>query len=229
MAKYPLTIKDWPEDERPRERLIKWGADKLPDTELLAILLRTGNRQYTALDLARQLLQEFDSFRGLNAKSVAELCEVDGVGKAKAAQIKAALEIANRLNFEKSKVRQKIESKEDVQSLVGPYLRDLPREVFKVLLLTSRNNLIVEKTIFEGSLTESLVNPREIIKEALNAAAASIIFVHNHPSGNFQPSQEDKRLTNQLVSACKLVGITVVDHVIIGKDDCFSFSEHGLI
>lgn len=229
MPKYSLKIKDWPEEERPRERLIKWGADKLTDTELLAILLRVGGFEDTAIDLARRLLQKFGGFRGLDSKSVAELCEINGIGPAKAAQIKAALEVGKRVFVAKSKEKKKIESSEDVNLLVGPYLRDLPREVFKILLLTSRNNLIAEKTIFEGSLTESLVNPREIIKETLNEAAASIIFIHNHPSGNPQPSDEDKRMTTRLVNACQFVGIKVLDHIIIGKDQYFSFSENGLI
>jgi DNA repair protein RadC len=229
MTKYPSTIKDWPEDERPRERLIKWGADKLSDAELLAILLRAGGVEDTAIDLARRLLQRYEGFRGLDSKSVAELRENSGIGPAKAAQIKAALEVGKRVFTERSKERNKIESSADVHSLIGPYLRDLNREVFKILLLTSRNKLIAEKTVFEGSLTESLVNPREIIKDSLNEAAASIVFVHNHPSGNPHPSQEDKKITSQLVDACKLVGISVLDHVIIGKDGYYSFADNGLI
>ena len=229
MTKYSLKIKDWPEDERPRERLIKWGADKLTDTELLAILLRVGSMEDTAIDLARLLLQKFGGFRGLDAKSVAELREINGIGPAKAAQIKAALEVGKRFFTASSKEKRKIESSNDVYLLVSPYLRDLPREVFKLLLLTSRNNLISEKTIFEGSLTESLVNSREIIKEALNEAAASIIFIHNHPSGNPQPSKEDKKITSQIINACNLVGINVLDHVIVGKDGYLSFAESGLL
>ena len=229
MSKYPTKIKDWPEDERPRERLSRWGADKLTDVELLAIILRTGGVEDTAIDLARYLLQKFDGFRGLDAKSVAELCEVNGIGPAKAAQIKAALEVGKRFYTAESKEKRKIESSDDAYNLVKPYMRDLPREVFKILLLTSRNRLIGEKTIFEGSLTESLVNTREIVKEALNEAAASIVFIHNHPSGSPEPSAEDKRITKMLTDACKIVGINVVDHIIIGKDRFFSFADNGMI
>jgi len=229
MTTYHLKIKDWPEEERPRERLIKWGADKLSDTEVLAILLRTGYMKTTAIELARQILHQFDGFRGLDAKSVAELCKIKGIGKAKAAQLKAALEMGKRVSKASLIEKEKIESSEDVYALVSPYLRDLTREVFKLLLLTSRNNLIAEKTVFEGSLTESLVNPREIIKEALNEAAASVVFVHNHPSGNPHPSQEDKQITSQLKTACQFVGISVLDHIIIGKNGYFSFAENGLI
>lgn len=229
MKKYILKIKDWPEHERPRERLIKYGADKLQDAELLAIILRVGGVEDTAIDLARFLLNKFGSFRGLDAKSVSELCEVNGIGPAKAAQIKAALEMGKRMASETIKIRERIDSHEDVYKLVSPYMRDLHREEFKIILLTSRNNLILERTIFEGSLTESIVNVREIVKEALNHAAASIVFVHNHPSGDPMPSTEDKNITARLVNGCKLVGINPLDHVIIGKDHYYSFSEHGLI
>jgi len=229
MKKYILKIKDWPEHERPRERLIKYGADKLQDAELLAIILRTGGVEDTAIDLARILLNKFGNFRGLDAKSVSELCEINGVGPAKAAQIKAALEIGKRMAAEQVKIKEKINTCGDVYNLVGPYMRDLNREEFKIILLTSRNNLILERTVFEGSLTESIVNAREIVKEALNNAAAGIVFVHNHPSGDPSPSTEDKNLTRRLVNACKLVGIRPYDHIIIGKDRYYSFAEDGLI
>lgn len=229
MKKYIIKIKDWPEHERPRERLIKYGADKLQDAELLAILLRTGDQDHSVVDLARLLLNKFDSFRGLDAKSISELCEVNGVGPAKAAQIKAALEIGKRMTTEQVKIKEKIDSCEDVYNLVGHYMRDLNREEFKIILLTSRNNLILERTIFEGSLTESIVNAREIVKEALNNSAAGIVFVHNHPSGDPSPSTEDKNLTQRLVNACKLVGIRPFDHIIIGKDRYYSFVENGLM
>jgi len=229
MKKYIVKIKDWPEHERPRERLIKYGADKLQDAELLAIILRVGGVEDTAIDLARIILNKFGSFRGLDAKSVGELCEINGVGPAKAAQIKAALEMGKRMTSEQIKIKERIDSGKDVYKLVGTYMRDLHREEFKIILLTSRNNLILERTLFEGSLTESIVNAREIVKEALNNSAAGIVFVHNHPSGDPTPSLEDKNITQKLVSACKLVGIRTCDHVIIGKDDYYSFVENGLI
>lgn len=224
-----MKIKDWPEHERPRERLIKYGPDKLQDAELLAILLRTGDRDHSVVELARMLLNQFGNFRGLDAKSVNELCEISGIGPAKAAQVKAALEIGKRMAAEQVKSKEKIESGRDVYNLLKHYMRDLDREIFKIILLTSRNNLILERTIFEGSLTESMVNTREIVKEALNNSAAGIVFVHNHPSGDPMPSAEDKNLTQRLVNACKLVGIKPYDHVIIGKEHYYSFSENGLI
>lgn len=229
MAQYSLRIKDWPEDERPRERLIRWGADKLTDAELLAILLRVGDSDNTATELARKLLQKFGGFRGLDSKSILELCQINGIGPAKAAQIKAALEVGKRVFTSKMKKLRKLKTSDDINLLLGPYLRDLTREVFKIVLLTSRNNLISERTMFEGSLTESLVNTREIIKIALNESAASIVFVHNHPSGNPQPSTEDKKITTELIKACKLVGIRVLDHLIIGKDNFYSFADNGAL
>ena len=229
MEKYSFTIKDWPEQDRPRERLIKFGADKLQDAELLAILLRVGGVEDSAIDLARNLLNRFGGFRGLDSKSVSELCEINGIGPAKAAQVKAAIEIGKRMVAEKVKTKEKLESSEDVYRLVGPYMRDLTREEFKIILLSSRNNLILERTLFDGSLSESLVNTREIIKEALNQSAAAIIFVHNHPSGDPSPSTEDKRMTKKLVDACNLVGIRPFDHIIIGKNRYYSFAEHGLM
>ncbi len=229
MARYTPKIPDWPEDERPRERLIKFGADKLSDAEILAILLRVGNQETTAIDLARKLLQEFGGFRGIDSHSVAELCEVNGIGVAKAAQIKAALELGKRLFLEETRIKDKVESSDDVYKIVSPHLRTLGREVFKVLLLTSRNTLIAEKTIFEGSLTESIVSPREVIKEAINHSAAAVVFVHNHPSGNPEPSAEDKRVTLLLKSACQTVGINVLDHIIIGDQGFFSFADAGLL
>jgi len=229
MKKYILKIKDWPEHERPRERLIKYGADKLQDAELLAIILRTGGMEDTVIDLARILLKKCGNFRGLDAKSIGELCEVNGIGPAKAAQVKAALEIGKRMASEQVKVKERLDSGKAVYNLIGAYMRDLNREVFKIILLTSRNNLILERTIFEGSLTESIVNAREIVMEAINNSAAGIVFVHNHPSGDPTPSTEDKHLTSKLINACRLVGIRVCDHIIIGKEGYYSFVEHGLI
>ncbi|RMD86412.1 MAG: JAB domain-containing protein [Calditrichaeota bacterium] len=229
MAKYSPKIPEWPEDERPRERLIKLGPDKLSDAEILAILLRVGNQETTAIDLARQILNEFGGFQGLDARSVAELCQINGIGPAKAAQIKAALEAGKRMFLEENRVKDKVACSDDVYKMVSPYLSNLDREVFKIILLTSRNSVILEKTIFEGSLTESIVSPREIIKEAVNHAAASVVFVHNHPSGNPEPSDEDKRVTRLLKNACEMVGVRVLDHIIIGAKSYYSFADAGLL
>lgn len=224
-----LKIKDWPEHERPRERLMKHGADKLQDAELLAIILRTGDKEHSAVDLARILLNKYGTFRGLDARSIQELCEIQGIGQTKAVQIKAALEIGKRMAAEQVKIKMRIDTCDDVYNLVGHYMRDLNREEFKIILLTSRNHLILERTIFEGTLTESIVNAREIVREALNNSAAGIVFVHNHPSGDPTPSLEDKNITKRLVEACKLVNVQPHDHIIIGKDRYFSFLQNGLL
>ncbi|MGQ9561252.1 MAG: RadC family protein [Candidatus Oleimicrobiaceae bacterium] len=229
MTRYVAKIPEWPEEERPRERLLAHGPERLADAELLAIILRTGSGPATALDLARHLLQECQGFRGLDARSPAELCQEMGIGPAKAAQIKAALEIGKRLYREHSRVRDRVASSADVYEVVRGYMRDLPREVFKVLFLTTRNRLLAEKTIFEGSLTESVVSPREVVHEALSRQAAAVIFVHNHPSGDPSPSQEDRNITKLLKDACQVVGITVLDHLIVGKDSYFSFADEGLL
>ena len=229
MVRYVAKIPEWPEEERPRERLLTHGPERLADAELLAIILRTGSGQATALDLARHLLHECQGFRGLDARSPAELCRETGIGPAKAAQIKAALEIGKRLFREQGRVRDKVSSSGEVYELVRGHMRDLPREVFKVLFLTSRNGLIAEKTIFEGSLTESVVSPREVVHEALSHHAAAVVFVHNHPSGDPSPSQEDRSITKMLKDACQVVGITVLDHVIVGKDSYFSFADEGVL
>jgi DNA repair protein RadC len=229
MERYVSKIMDWPVDERPRERFLKYGPQKASDVELLAILLRVGGIDLTAIDLARCLIKKFGSFRGIDSQSIAELCTVDGIGPAKAVMLKAALEMGKRLYLEKAESNQKISSSEDIYQLFRLHVRDSDREIFKIVLLTSRNQIILEKTLFEGSLAESLVAPREVVKEGVTHAAAGLIFVHNHPSGDPSPSNEDKRITQRLKMACELVGIRVLDHVIIGKDSYFSFSDNGLL
>lgn len=229
MTNFPSRITDWPEDERPRERFLKYGPERVSDVELLTIILRTGSLDVTAFDIARELLQKYGNFRGIDQRSIADLCEIKGVGEAKAIIIKAALEAGKRLFLEKFDEKQKITTSEEIYELFRLHLQDSDREIFKIILLTSRNQIILEKTIFEGSLTESLVNPREIVKEALNHAAAAIIFVHNHPSGDPSPSMEDKQITSRLKMACELIGIRVLDHIVIGRETYFSFSDNGLV
>jgi len=225
MQRYATKIPEWPEDERPRERLVKFGAESLSDAELLGIVLRTGNAKSTAIDLARHLISKFGGLRGIDSKSVEELCQVNGIGSAKAAQIKAALEIAKRFSRESSKISDRIANSNDVYQVVRLRMRDLPREEFRALFLTGRNDILAEKTIFEGSLTESVVSAREIIREAVNYCAAAVIFLHNHPSGDPSPSAEDQRVTQKLKTACEAADIQVLDHVIIGKDDYYSFES----
>jgi DNA repair protein RadC len=229
MGEYGNRIKDWPEHERPRERLVNYGADALSDAELLGIILRVGNPQQSAMDLARSLLIKLGGLRGLDQKSVPDLCEVHGIGTAKAAQIKAALELAKRLVEQKWSSEPVLNCSEDVYQYMHLRMRDLTREEFKVLFLTARNELIDEKTLFEGSLMESVASPREIIRAALPVNAANVILMHNHPSGNPAPSQEDQRVTDKIVNACRYADINVLDHIIFGKDTFYSFADQGLI
>ncbi len=229
MADYAIRIKDWPESERPRERLAQHGAETLSDAELLAIILRMGDGERTAIDLARHLITTFGGFRGIDTRTVAELCQVNGIGTAKAAQIKAALEIGKRLFLETPRERARINSSEDAYRLVRPHMANLGREVFRVLLLTSRNMLIADQVLFEGSLTESIVSPRELVKAAVNEGAASVVLVHNHPSGDSRPSDADRRVTLRLKQACEVVGVAVLDHLIVGQDEYYSFADHGLL
>lgn len=226
--KYPKAIYNWPEDERPREKLLKLGADKLSDTELLAILLRVGSSGKSAVDMARELITESGSFRNIDSKSFAEL-KRKGLGIAKIAQIKAAIEIGKRFLKEKSLTKIKIKTSKDLVNYFIPYMRDLRKEIFKVVLLDGKNKIIKDVTISEGTLTKSIIHPREILKEAVTESAAALMLMHNHPSGEPQPSQDDIEITNRIISACELVGIKVLDHVIIGANNYFSFFNEGLI
>ncbi|MCD6093279.1 MAG: DNA repair protein RadC [Candidatus Omnitrophica bacterium] len=227
--KYPKAIYNWPEDERPRERLIKFGADKLSDTELLAILLRVGSSGQSAVDMARELIKRFGSFRNIDTKNVTELKKIKGLGTAKIAQIKAAIEIGKRFLKEKSLSKIKIKTSKDIVDYFMPYMRDAKKEVFKAILLDGKNKIIKDVTISEGTLNKGIVHPREVIKEAITESASALILLHNHPSGEPEPSQEDIGITNRLISACEVVGIRVLDHVILGDNKYYSFYNEGLI
>jgi len=226
---YKLRISQWPANERPRERLFKYGSESLSDAELLAILLRTGKHGKSSVDLARELLVDGGGLRGLDARSASQLCQFHGIGLAKAAQIKAAVELGKRLQQERSPDREYFRTSTEVFDFMHLRLCNQPREQFFVLLLTARNKLIAEKKVFEGSLRESIVNPREIVKLAVNEQAAGVVFVHNHPSGEPSPSPDDLKITKKLQSACETVDINVLDHLIIGGDKYFSFADEGLL
>jgi DNA repair protein RadC len=226
--KYPKAIVNWPEDERPREKLLKFGADKLSDTELLAILLRVGSSGKSAVDMARELINQFGSFRNIDTKSFAEL-KRKGLGIAKISQIKAAIEIGKRFLKEKSLSKVKIKTSKDIVDYFIPYMRDLKKEILKVVLLDGKNKIIKDVTLTEGTLTKSIVHPREVIKEAITESAAALVLIHNHPSGEPQPSQDDIEITNRIISVCELVGIRILDHIIIGDNNYFSFFNEGLI
>jgi DNA repair protein RadC len=226
--KYPKAIVNWPEDERPREKLLKLGADRLSDTELLAILLRVGSSGKSAVDMARELINEFGTFRNIDSKSFAEI-KRKGLGIAKIAQMKAALEIGKRFLKEKSLSQVKVKTSKDIVDNFIPYMRDMKKEIFKAVLLNGKNKIIKDVTISEGTLTKSIVHPREVIREAVTESAAALVLIHNHPSGEPQPSQDDIEITNRIISACELVGIRVLDHIVIGDNNYFSFFNEGLI
>jgi len=226
---YRPTMKELPEDIRPRERLLNEGAEALSEIELLAILLRTGTRKVTALDLASLVMVRFKSLRLLVDATVEELSEVKGVGPAKASQVKAALELARRLSQFSDLPRPVIKSPDDAASLVMEEMRHLDREHFRALLLNTRNQVIGTDKVSVGTLNSSTVHPRELFRSAIKRSAASVILVHNHPSGDPTPSKEDLDITERLREAGKIIGIEVLDHIIIGDNRFTSFKAKGLI
>jgi DNA repair protein RadC len=223
------TIKDLPKTERPRERLLQAGEDNLSDVELLAIVIRSGSQEATALDLAGRLLSEFGSFRRLAGCGVGELTRVRGIGPAKAAQIKAALAIARRYASQKMSPGTRVTGSRQLYDYMREKLYGLKQERFYALMLDTKHRVIREREIAVGSLNESVVHPREVFKPAIAESAARVIFVHNHPSGDPEPSPQDRRLTARLCEAGRLVGIPVLDHIIVGDGAYFSFAEEGLL
>lgn len=211
-----FTVRDLPPDERPRERLIHRGAEALSAQEILALILGRGVRGESVMVTAQKLLSRFGSLRGIADSSVEELSQVNGIGPAKAAQLKAAFDLSRRLAEGPRESRAQVKSPEDVVSVAGGALKGKKKEHFLVLLLDTRNRLIRMSPVSMGSLDSSIVHPREVFKEAISACAGSVIFVHNHPSGDPEPSEDDIELTRRLVEAGKLLGIPVLDHVIVG-------------
>jgi len=225
---YRTAIKDWPEGDRPREKMEQRGASNLSEAELLAILIRTGMKGTTALDLARNLLSAGRTLRDVAQMSLHDLVAA-GIGKARATSIVAACEISRRLPSSSGKEKPVFHSPEDVAKVYIPKLRDLKHEEFWTLLLTSANRLITDCRVTSGTLNSSLVHPRECFQEALKQSAATVIFVHNHPSGNSEPSQEDIAITKQLVESGRILGIPVHDHIIVAADTFTSFADRGLM
>jgi DNA repair protein RadC len=228
-------IKEWIKEERPREMLIKYGPEAISLSKLLAIILRTGKEGTNAEELSKRLLNHFKTLREIDSAPISEICKMDGIGHAKAVQIKAALELGKRLYKEEAENKKRIGGADDVIGYVaeyyGPYLRDAKKEFFHVILLDIKNKPLHNIEISKGSLNAAIVDPKEVIKEATLRSASSIILVHNHPSGETEPSSEDVEITSRIIQACDLVGIKVLDHIIIGKnkDDYFSFAKAGLI
>jgi len=223
-------IKEWPEEDRPREKLLGKGPEALSNTELLAIILRTGDASSgnSALDHGRLLMQRFDeSLRQLGEASVQDLCSIKGIGPAKAAQIKAAIEIGKRFSQEKVKQGEAFRSSADVFHFYQEQLGGLKKEEFHVLLLDAKNRRIKDVRISEGSLTSSLVHPREVFNPVIRESAAAVILIHNHPSGDPAPSQEDLHITRRLREIGEVMGVRVLDHIIVGKGKYVSFVDDG--
>lgn len=225
------SIKDWPEDERPRERLIKYGGDKLSDAHLLGILIGSGDRRAkkNAVDLSRDLLQTIGDFNKLDTASINELCAIKGIGAAKAAQIKAALEVGKRFSAQASGTKLKLKSSKDFVNQYAPFLMNLKKEVVKVILLDPKMQVIRDLTVSEGSLNASIVHPREVMIPAIRESAASIVLIHNHPSGDPTPSHSDIEITHRVTKTGEIIGIKLLDHIIIGGNDFYSFADEGLI
>jgi len=229
VEKKSYTVKDWPDEERPRERLVKYGVDYLTDAELLGIILVKGYQGKTSVEVAKDLLSETKSLRKLDSLSYPEMSSVKGIGLAKFAQIKAALEIGKRLLRETDLPKKKIHNAADLVNYYLPCMRDLKKEKFKAILLDVKNKIIRDVDISVGSLNESIVHPREVLKEIIKESAASVIFLHNHPSGESNPSKNDLDITDRLVDACDLIGVKVLDHIILGEDNYTSFAQEGLL
>ncbi|MEC5399754.1 RadC family protein [Uliginosibacterium sp. H1] len=224
-----MAITDWPADERPRERLLAQGAGVLSDAELLAIFLRVGVRGKSAVDLARDLIGHFGSLSRLFSATVQEFKAFPGMGEAKFAQLQAVVEMARRALGETLRERDLFDSPGAVRDWLRLHLARRPREVFVVLLLDNQNRLLHSADLFEGTLTQTSVYPREVVKLALSHNAAAVIFAHNHPSGLAEPSRADELLTATLREALGLVDIKVLDHFVVGGNSVVSFAERGLL
>ena len=226
---YHGRITDWPKDERPREKLLRHGAETLSNAELIAILLRTGSGKVTAVDLAKKILKDRPSLAALAARPIQEFMNQPGLKGAKAITLAAAFEIGRRIASHHDDNKLQVRSPEDVVKLFQPEMSNLKREIFRVLLLDSANHLLRYEDVTEGLLNSSQAHPREVFKPAIVEPAASIILMHNHPSGNPEPSIEDLQITKQMVEAGKIIGIPVHDHIIIAGKLHTSFAERGLL
>ena len=225
-----FTIHDLPLGERPRERLLKLGAEALSAQEILAVILGRGTKGEPVMMTSQKLVSRFGNLKGIANASVEELIQTSGIGPAKAAQIKAALELSRRLEADASeKPRAILKSPEDVAAEVRSQLKGKKKEHFLVLCLDTRNRLIDCKLVSMGSLDTSVVHPREVFKEAISSCAASVIFAHNHPSGDPEPSKEDVELTRRLVKAGEIVGIDVLDHIIVCDEGFISLKARNLL
>jgi DNA repair protein RadC len=223
-----VRIQDIPEAERPVERLIRNGSESLSNAELLGIILRTGTREENVVNLCSRILSEY-SIKQLSLANISKLMELHGIGKVKAAQITAVFELSRRLETFVEEPKKKISSPKDVYTLMYPKMREQKKEKFIMLYLDTKNQLLKEEVVSIGSLNSSIVHPREVFKTALMESSASVIMIHNHPSGDPSPSKEDVMVTEKMVEGGKLLGIDVLDHVIIGDGRYISLKDEGFV
>ncbi|MGE0268045.1 MAG: DNA repair protein RadC [Candidatus Omnitrophota bacterium] len=227
-TKYLSTICHWPDEDRPREKLAKYGEQSLSNSELLAILIRTGIKGESAVDLARQILGRFKTFRDMSDTDASRWKGIRGLGPAKIAQIKAALEIGRRFREDEHKVQAaKIKSSADLVSILMPGMRDLKKEVFKTVHLNASHQIITIVDESKGTVNYTTPIIREIFQKALEQCAVSVICAHNHPSGDIRPSREDRDFTRKLAEAGRIMQVKVLDHLIIGDNCYFSFADEG--
>ena len=224
-----MAIRDWPVAERPREKLVELGAEALSDAELLAIFLRVGVVGKSAVDLARDLLTQFGSLNAIFSASEQELSQVHGIGASKYVQLQAIFEMSRRALTEQLQQKDVFESPKQVHDYLVLKLGNLNKEVFLVLFLDAQNRLQASEQLFSGTLTETSVYPREVVKRAMHHNAAAVIFAHNHPSGIAKQSQADELITKQLKQALALVDVKVLDHFIVAGNQTMSFAERGLL
>ncbi len=228
-VEYRLTIKEMPEDERPREKLIKYGAENLSNAELLALIIRVGNKSRTAVELSQDIYNKFGGLKALNYLTINQLKKMNGIGTAKAVQISSLVELSKRIASLNREEKDIIKSPKDAAQILMPELRYLTQEVFKIILLDIKNQIIAIPMISKGGLSSSIVHPREVFKEAIKHSSAAMLLIHNHPSGIPEPSRDDINITKKLIDAGKIVGIDVLDHIIIGDGIFVSMKEKGFI
>lgn len=223
-----VSIRNWPEGERPREKLIQLGAESLTDAELLAIILRVGNHGSSAIDMGRQLVGQLNGLSGIDRAHVEDIRNIKGVGIAKTAQIKAAIEIGKRVRRQNA-LPVTFDSAEAIARFCSPKFEGKRHEQFVALLLDGQNHLLAERVISEGIPTQSVVYTRKVMEEALRLSASSIVVVHNHPSGEAKPSAQDVETTRKLKQAADVLEMILLDHIILGQESFYSFMEHGNI
>jgi len=222
-----FTVRDLPRQERPRERLQKFGPEALSAQELLALVIGRGIPKKSVMNIAQELLAKFGNIRAISQATIEELSQIKGIGLAKAAQIKACFELGKRGELEPELKNFDIKDPEAVVKAIRASVKDKAKEHFKLILLNPRNKIIGISTISIGTLNASLVHPREVFKDAITHSAASVVLAHNHPSGDPEPSEDDIEITKKLVESGKILGIEVIDHIIIGKNDYYSFKAKG--